>query len=149
MKTIVQPDDPSRLGITGWYDLKGNPIQKGNISSHDTNYHSEYASGGRVVDNRVIKTLKDGTIIHDTMENIMKDPKYFSSINHSQGIKTYKTDDKKPLDKAKDKPAIEKLKEDLKIEPLKPVEKPTPGTSGLLDKVYTYFKDLTNKLPSF
>lgn len=80
------------------------------------------------------------------MENVLKNPEYYKFINDSKGLKTYGPKDK---EKPKDKPVVEKLKEDLKIEPLKPVEKPTPGTSGLLDKVYTYFKDLTNKLPSF
>jgi hypothetical protein len=145
MKSIVQPDDQSRLGLTGWYNADGTPIQKGNISAHDTTQHSEYAAGVRLVADKVTVTLPDGTVINDTMENIMKDPKYFSSINHSKGIKTYKTDKSKEPPKS----AVDKVKEDLKIDTLKPVEKPTAGTSGVLDKVYTYFKDLSNKLPSF
>lgn len=154
MKSIVQPDDPNRLGLTGWYHPDGTPIQKGNISSHDTTQHSEYAAGLRLMANKVTITLPNGQIITDTMENILKNPQYYSAINTSKGLKTYKVqDDKTKKEKidsiTKQDNPIDKVKEDLKITEIKPVEKPNSGTKGILDKIYTYFKDITSKIPSF
>lgn len=92
MKSIVQPDDPNRLGLTGWYHPDGTPIQKGNISSHDTQQHSEYAAGTRLVADQITVTKPDGSTYTTTMDKLLADKDLGKAVTLSgAGPKKYDT----------------------------------------------------------
>lgn len=82
MKDIVAPEhDPDKLGLYGWYDEKGNPIQGGNgVTPHDTKQHAEYAAGTRLVSDKVIITTPDGKKIPISMSDLAK-PEYKQYAN--------------------------------------------------------------------
>lgn len=141
MKSIVQPDDPNRLGLTGWYMPDGTPIQKGNISSHDTTQHSEYAGGTRLVSDNVIVTNPDGSTYTTTMDKLLADKTLGNAITLSPGgSKKYTTPDKK-IDKPdtyKDKSPIKK--EDRTIQVQNPEKQNSPSGSGFKSTIDNVFK---------
>ena len=92
MKSIVQPDDPNRLGLTGWYHADGTAIQKGNISSHDTQQHSEYAAGTRLVADQITVQRRDGSTYTTTMDKLLADKDLGKAVTLSAaGPKKYDT----------------------------------------------------------
>jgi hypothetical protein len=115
MKSIVQPEDPNRLGITGWRFSNGEPIQKGNISMHDIDQHSEYASGTRLVSDEVEVKLPDGKVVKTTMDKLLSDPTLYKAVSQSKGLKKYvsKKDSSKEAIK-EEKPQEQKAQEQPK-----------------------------------
>lgn len=60
-KDIVQPPAKGKLGLHGFYDAKGKPIQGGNGETpHDTAVHTEYGAFARLISPDATITYPDG-----------------------------------------------------------------------------------------
>lgn len=94
MKDIVQPSDPNKLGLYGWYDEKGVPIQYSAQTPHDITVHTEYGAGTRFIDNTVTIIRPDGKIETKTMEEIQRDPSLSKAIASETGTKRYNVGNK-------------------------------------------------------
>jgi hypothetical protein len=140
MKDIIQPDDPNRLGITGWYHPDGTPIQKGNISSHDIHNHSEYASGARLVADEVT-VIKDGKTINTTLDKLLSDKSLSKAVtlDPGKGVKKYNagiTSTTKP-----------EVKSEPKIDPQSTFEpvKPQNGRLQFLQRIENFLNSIMGK----
>lgn len=92
MKDIVQPEeDPTKLGLYGWFDREGDPIQKSPRTPHDTVVHTEYGAGVRLIDNEVTVEMPDGRKIKTTMDKILEHPEFSKAVSTTPGMKKYQT----------------------------------------------------------
>ena len=89
MKDIVAPENPNKLGLYGWWGKDGKPLEPSKVTSHDTNLHSEYGAGTRLVDDTVKLELPDGSVKFTSIRNVLNDPTLFSAISESKGVKRY------------------------------------------------------------
>jgi hypothetical protein len=71
---------PDRLGIHGWHDENGKPIQGGALSKHDVNY-VDYSHGIRLVDQNAILNGKEVNLLRDVLQN----REYASMVNGREG----------------------------------------------------------------
>jgi hypothetical protein len=99
MKDIVAPQDKNKLGLYGWYDKAGNPIQNSAITPHDPNYHTEYASGARLVSNEVEIVTQSGKVIKTTMDKLTSHPELFKLVANQPGKSKYSIDQEKSAPK--------------------------------------------------
>lgn len=91
MKDIIAPEgDPNKLGLFGWFDAKGKPLQYSAQTPHSTTVHAEYGSGTRLVGNQVTIIKPDGTKYNTTLENVLNDPTLSKAIATVPGAKKYK-----------------------------------------------------------
>ena len=92
MKNITAPvGDPSKLGLFGWFDSKGNPIQANTQTPHDTKIHTEYGTGTQLAADDVTITLPSGKVVHTTMEKLRNHPELSKAVSSTVGIKKYNT----------------------------------------------------------
>lgn len=89
MKDVVQPVDPNKLGLYGWYGKDGKPVQYSPNTPHDISIHTEYGAGTRLVADKVTITRPDGKIETRTMDEVQSDPNLFKAISNSPGNSRY------------------------------------------------------------
>lgn len=132
MKDIVQPLDPNKLGLYGWYDEKGRPIQYSAQTPHDITVHTEYGAGTRFVDDIVTITRPDGKIETKTMDEIQRDPDLSKAVALETGTKRYnvgvKTKDSETTKPKKTTPVVPVVHN---YEP----NKPKSGRLALLQRI--------------
>ena len=88
MKDITQPPPSGNLGLYGWYGTNGKPVQNSYFTPHDTNQHTEYGSGLRLVDNRVEVSYPNGHSETITMNQLMNS-NLVSAVSDTPGIARY------------------------------------------------------------
>ena len=88
MKDIVQPENPDKLGLYGWYN-NGKAIQNSHQTPHDTIAHTEYGAGTRLIDSGVEITMPDGSVVKTTMDKLMSDPNLRKSVSDYDQVKRY------------------------------------------------------------
>jgi hypothetical protein len=91
MKDVVQPPDPNKLGLYGWYDKNGKPIQHSAYTPHDIKVHTEYGAGTRLVSDQVTVTTADGRTITTTMDKLLNNPNFSKAVAVAPGTKRYNT----------------------------------------------------------
>lgn len=89
MKDIVQPPNPNKLGLYGWYDKSGKPTQYSAYTPHDTDIHTEYGAGTRLISNQVTITRPDGKVETKSLDDLQSDPTLSRAIALEPGIKRY------------------------------------------------------------
>ncbi len=89
MKDVVQPVKNNNLGLYGWYDSKGKPIQNTATTGHDISVHTEYGAGTRLALNEAIVTRPDGTVEKKTLDDVQNDPVLSKAISNTVGVKRY------------------------------------------------------------
>lgn len=139
MKDITQPPPSGNLGLYGLYGANGKPIQNSYYTPHSTNDHTEYASGVRLVDNKVDIEYPDGRHEETTMEQLLDGPMH-SAVSDSQGVAKY--------DVKKDKSDLASINRQVGSTPSEVARytPPTPSSSGgrmqLLNRIDQIFSEL-------
>ena len=133
MKDITTPMADDKLGLYGFYNKDGKPIQNSAFTPHDTTVHTEYGAGVRLVGNNITVTLPDGSKKTLTMEEFSKTP-YFKAISDNPNLKKYNT---KPIQQAATPQSSNKPNQTDK--PQQPVTKPNS-----LDELNNMINQLLN-----
>lgn len=141
MKDIVQPADPNKLGLYGWYDKSGKPTQYSHHTPHDIKYHTEYGAGARFIDDAITVINPDGSVNKSitTIDQLQKNPTLFKTISVDPGVKRYnvpKTPQIKPADKPKEQPPQQLAKNDPQT------EKPQSGALRFLQRIDKFLSGL-------
>lgn len=84
-KDIVPPVKPGSLGLYGFYDARGKPIQGGNGQTpHETDTHTEYGTFVRLVSPTVSIQYPNGQVDQKPIGSIYQYARYTPAQNESQ-----------------------------------------------------------------
>lgn len=138
MKDITQPSPSGNLGLFGWYGKDGKPVQNSYYTPHDTNQHTEYGSGVRLVDNHVSIAYPDGRRDETTMDKLLSGPLH-TAVSDTAGVAKY--------DVNKDKAQLAKIEpKDAPTSEVAQYKAPKPSNSAGRMQILQRVNDLLSEM---
>jgi hypothetical protein len=135
LKWLTLPPQDGSMGMYGWRNSKGDPIQRGYGSSHKSG-HSEYASGLRLVDNRFDIQYPNGKQETLTMDQFLKTPYRDFLFDDHQDLRNGQL---ARYDLGRDKANLSQIDRQMGREPKEEIAKSIPDDGDIISpKSYGY-----------